>query len=42
MRWRIREGPWGSHHDEARAEKWDTSVDEMEEGGGGVAAAGEE
>lgn len=26
MRWRRREGPWGSHHDDARAEKWETSV----------------
>lgn len=26
MRWRSREEPWGSHHEEARALKWDTSV----------------
>lgn len=26
MRWRRREGPWGSHHDDARALKCDTSV----------------
>lgn len=26
MRWSRREGPWGSHHDEARALKCDTSV----------------
>jgi len=26
MRCRSREGPWGSHHDEASALKWETSV----------------
>lgn len=26
MRWRRREEPWGSHHVEARALKWETSV----------------
>jgi len=26
MRWRRREGPWGSHHDDASALKCDTSV----------------
>jgi hypothetical protein len=26
MRWSRREGPWGSHHEEASALKWDTSV----------------
>lgn len=25
MRWRMREGPWGSHQEEARALKWATS-----------------
>lgn len=25
MRWRSREGPWGSHHDEASWVKCDTS-----------------
>ena len=31
MRWRSREEPCGSHHDEARREKWETSVSETEE-----------
>lgn len=39
MRWRAREEPWGSHHVEARALKWDISegLTEGEEGpeGGG-------
>ncbi len=26
MRWSSREGPWGSHHVEARALKWEISV----------------
>lgn len=26
MRWRSREEPWGSHHDDARALKWEISV----------------
>lgn len=26
IRWRSREEPWGSHHEEARALKWETSV----------------
>lgn len=26
MRWRGREGPWGSHQEEAREEKWEISV----------------
>jgi hypothetical protein len=29
MRCRRREGPWGSHHDEARVLKWDTSEGSM-------------
>jgi hypothetical protein len=35
MRWRSREEPWGFHHCEARALKWDTSsglTEEEEEG----------
>jgi hypothetical protein len=35
MRWRSRDGPCGSHHDDARALKCDTSVGstvEVEEG----------
>lgn len=40
IRCRIREGPWGSHHEEARAEKCDISVSETVEfglgGGDGV------
>lgn len=32
MRWRSREEPWGSHHEEARAEKWESSVGETEDG----------
>lgn len=31
MRCRTREGPWGSHHDVAREEKWDSSLAETEE-----------
>jgi len=31
----MREGPSGSHHDEARAEKWDISVSETDDFGGG-------
>jgi len=31
MRWSMREGPWGSHHDEARALKWEISEGSMEE-----------
>lgn len=31
MRWRGREGPWGSHQEEARAEKWEISVSLTEE-----------
>ena len=30
MRCRRREEPWGSHHDEARAEKWESSLGETE------------
>ena len=33
MRWRRREEPCGSHHEEARREKCDTSVWETEEVG---------
>lgn len=40
MRCRIRDGPWGSHHEEARAEKCDISVAETEDVGGDVAEAG--
>jgi hypothetical protein len=29
MRCRRREGPWGSHHEEARVLKWDTSEGSM-------------
>ena len=36
MRWRRRDGPWSSHHVEARAEKWDTSSCETVEGFLGV------
>jgi hypothetical protein len=39
MRWRGREGPWGSHQEEARAEKWEISValtEEEVEGFGGA------
>jgi hypothetical protein len=35
IRWRSRDGPWGSHHVEARREKWETSVEETEDEGGG-------
>ena len=43
MRCRRREGPCGSHQVEARAEKWESSVDETEEGcGGGGGGAGQE
>ena len=31
MRWRMREEPCGSHHEDARAEKWDSSVAETED-----------
>jgi hypothetical protein len=31
MRWRSREGPWGSHHDDARALKCVTSVGSTED-----------
>jgi len=31
MRWRSREGPRGSHHDEARAAKWESSEAETDE-----------
>lgn len=31
MRWRRREEPWGSHHVDARALKWDISVGLTEE-----------
>ena len=31
MRWRSREGPWGSHQLEAKALKWETSVEETDE-----------
>ena len=31
MRWRRREEPCGSHHEDARAEKWDSSVAETED-----------
>lgn len=34
MRWRRREGPWGSHQLLARALKWETSVGSTEECGG--------
>lgn len=37
MRWRSRDGPWGSHHVEARALKWAISsvlTDEKDEAGG--------
>lgn len=42
MRWRRREGPWGSHHDAAREEKWETSEAETEdrEGVGGSLRVG--
>lgn len=30
MRCRRREEPWGSHHEEARAEKWESSLGETE------------
>ena len=33
MRWSRREEPWGSHHEEASAEKWDNSIGETEEWG---------
>lgn len=33
MRWRIRDGPCGSHHEEARAEKCDISASETDEVG---------
>lgn len=33
IRWSMRDGPWGSHHDEARAEKCDISVSETEDVG---------
>jgi hypothetical protein len=36
MRWRIREGPCGSHHDDASAVKWDTSVGSTVELGVGL------
>ena len=36
MRWRSREGPWGSHHDEAMALKCDTSVGSTVEFGEGL------
>jgi hypothetical protein len=36
MRWRRREGPWGSHHDDASALKWDTSVGSTVELGVGL------
>ena len=35
MRCRIRDGPWGSHQEEARAEKWDISVSETVDAGRG-------
>jgi hypothetical protein len=31
MRWRRRDGPWGSHQLLARALKWETSVGSTEE-----------
>lgn len=31
MRWRRREEPWGSHHVDARALKWEISVGLTEE-----------
>lgn len=31
MRWRRREEPWGSHHVDARALKWEISVGFTEE-----------
>lgn len=34
MRWRSREEPWGSHQEEARALKCDTSVGSTVEGEG--------
>ena len=33
MRWSRREEPWGSHHEDASAEKWDNSMGETEERG---------
>ena len=36
MRCRSRDGPWGSHHDEARREKWETSEGETEDAEGVV------
>jgi hypothetical protein len=36
MRCRRRDGPWGSHHDEARALKCDTSVGSTVEFGEGL------
>lgn len=33
IRCSMRDGPWGSHHDEARAEKCDISVSETEDVG---------
>ena len=41
MRCRRREGPCGSHQVEARAEKWESSVEETEEGCGGVGGVGD-
>jgi hypothetical protein len=40
----MREGPSGSHQEEARAEKCDISVSDTEDfgGGGGVDEAGDE
>lgn len=38
MRWRRREEPCGSHHEDARAEKWESSVAETEELGFAVEA----
>jgi hypothetical protein len=40
MRCRRREGPWGSHHDEASALKWLISFASMVEAGGGGGGAG--
>lgn len=34
IRCRRREGPWGSHHEEARREKWESSVGETEDWAG--------
>jgi hypothetical protein len=40
IRWRSREGPWGSHHDDARALKCDTSVGSTVELGVGLCCFG--